>query len=842
MKWLKRILISLVVIIACVFIGAYIWLNSSKPTYEGELKLSGLQDQVDVYFDDYGVPHIYAQNKHDLYMAFGYVHAQDRLFQMEMLRRAGSGRLAEIFGKPLLKVDRMFRSLGLSEYAQESAIYMESQKETPMYADITAYLEGINYFQDHGDTPPEFSIVGIEKKHYTIEDLYYITGAMSFSFSQAQKTEPVIDFISKEFGDDYLKDMGLWHGEKESCIRSTNYLNKKQNNNSSDTTATAESDPGISYNQKSEQGTLQLALAMKEIENILPFAPLEGSNSWVVSGKKTENGEVLFCNDTHIGYLLPQTWYEAHLNAPSFEMYGHFLGGIPFALVGRNRELSWGLTMLLNDDMDFYYETPNPQNADEYMYRGASQAYQIKEQTIRIKGEADTTIQVRYTVHGPIINDAFEDMNNAQPISMFWTYTKIANRTMDAFYGMNNAHTLDEFKSYLPDIHAPGLNINYGDKKGNVAWWACAKLVKRPWQVNSWTILDGASGKEDVTGYYDFSDNPRSVNPPWGYIYSANDWPQAMEFELNNVDDSVLSEEKAEIQKVWYPGYYKPQDRGDRIKQLLESNDKWTSTSIQEVMTDHYNKTDSMLMQDWFTALNENPKFSDSTYFDQYDELFRWDGKYDPMNPSPTFFQKMLYHYLKLAMADELGEKRFELFLQTHQLQRTQSALFYHAKSKWWDNIHTTNKETRDEILFTAFCKSIEELKEQHGDNPKVWNWRKAATMELKHPLGEVSLFRPFFNVGPEPVYGGNETILQAGFKLDSTGEYKVFFGSQMRIIVDFANVDSSLNMTPCGQSGHLMSKHYDDQAEQYREMKFRPQWMNKQVIETFDHLVLKKD
>lgn len=259
---------------------------------------------------------------------------------------------------------------------------------------------------------------------------------------------------------------------------------------------------------------------------------------------------------------------------------------------------------------------------------------------------------------------------------------------------------------------------------------------------------------------------------------------------------------------------------------------------MQNVMTDHINTTDSTMMSDWFIELEKNPLFSDSVYFDQFTELFHWGGTYDPINPSPTFFNKMLYHYLHMAIADEIGEERFGLFLQTHQLQRTQKALYYNENSAWWDIKGTIKIEKREDILFKAFCKSIEELKAQLGDNPKVWNWRKAATLELKHPLGEVAIFRPLFNVGPEEIYGGNETILQSGFKLDSTGEYKVFFGSQMRIIVDFANVDSSLNVTPCGQSGHVMSKHYQDQAKKYREMKFRTQWMDRKRIEQFEHLV----
>ena len=584
-----------------------------------------------------------------------------------------------------------------------------------------------------------------------------------------------------------------------------------------------------------------MAQVMNDVEALLPIAPLEGSNAWVVSGKKTKSGEVIFCNDTHIGFLLPQTWYEAHLNAPGFEMYGHFMSGIPFSLVGRNRNLSWGLTMLLNDDMDFYAETENPQNKNQYMYKGNAIDFEMKQQVIKIKGEADTTIDVRYTLHGPVINDAFEGIPPDQPISMFWTYTQKPNRNIDALYGLNNAKTMTKFESFLPLIHAPGLNVNYGDKDGNVAWWACASLIQRPAHVNSWTMLDGASGEDDAIGFYDFDKNPRCINPEWGYIYSANDWPQ----EIDNAQVPSLQIfkhleiEKLSDNKLWYPGYYKPQYRADRIRQLLESRDDWSMESIQEVMNDHRSVSDSTLMAAFHIQLDKNSSFKDSDFYRQYAGLFNWDGLYELNSTSPTLYNKILYHYLHMAMADELGEERFSLFLQTHQIQRTQVQLFDHVDSKWWDDVNTPEVETRADILFQAYEKSIAELRTQFGNNPKVWNWRKASSLEMKHPLGEVAMLRPIFNVGPEAVNGGNETILQSGFKLDSTGEYKIFFGSQMRIIVDFAKVDSALNITPCGQSGHIASKHYKDQAQLYREMKFRPQWMNRDQVEQFDHLVM---
>jgi penicillin amidase len=814
MKWIKRILLTLISMLLLLVVIGYLWLKSSKPTYNGKLTLPALTAHVDVHFDDYGIPHIYAQNKQDLYTAFGYIHAQDRLFQMEMMRRAGSGTLSEIIGDRMLKADMLFRSLGLVEYAKESTAHLERQKDSPMYSDIEAYLKGINLFIEQGKTPPEFNIIGIEKRPFTVEDMFYITGAMSFSFSQAQRSEPVVDFIHRNLREDYLKDIALWHDSTESFIR-TNDFNIAQR--------------GLGNNEKAKYAQVSTAMAKltQEIESLLPIAPLDGSNAWVLSGKKTKSGEVIFCNDTHIGYMIPQTWYEAHLHCPDFELYGHFMAAVPFALVGRNQQLSWGLTMLLNDDMDFYYEKPSDNIPHHYLYDNEYREAKVKEHVIKIKDKADTTIQIVETMHGPIINHVFDDMNGEVPISMYWTYTKFQNKTMDAFYGMNNSLNLKSFASHLPKIHAPGLNVNYGDKEGNIAWWGCASLIQRPAEINSFTILDGSTSSTYPLGFYNFATNPKCINPEWNYIYSANDWPQAL--KVNEGDSAQL---------LWYPGYYKPQYRADRIREMLETRDDWDSESIQQVMNDYSNKADAQLMSLWYNDLKASGILDDARYT-SYNSLFNWKGEYDPEQSQPTLFTKMLYHYLRLTMEDEIGEDLFELLLQTHLVQRTHTHLYRQENSKWWDIVSTPEKETRNDIMVMAFEQSITELQSQFGNDSNNWSWQNACSLELKHPLGTVPVIGKLFSISPKAVYGGNETVMQSGFKLNANGVYGVSYGSQMRIIVDFAHVDSTLNVTPSGNSGHILSRHYRDQAPLYRERQFRPQWMSKERVNHFRLLQL---
>jgi penicillin amidase len=781
---MKKLIILVAAILTLALLGGYLWLRYSLPRYQGTMSLSGLQKEVTVYFDDFGVPHIQAENNRDLFMAFGYVHAQERLFQMEMMRRAGSGTLAEIIGQPMIKVDRLFLTLGMKEYAEKSAARLAQQKGTPMYEAMDAYLAGVNHYIEHGPTPPEFSIIGITKRKFEPIDLYYITGAMAFNFGMAQKTEPAIDFIARNFSQDHLQQMGLYHGNESSI-------------------------PTTPHDSAYFKSLLSLADVFNTTESLLPFATLNGSNAWAVSGSKTESGKVIVSNDTHIGYMIPQTWYEAHLKSPEFEMYGHYLAGVPFAMIGRDRYKAWGVTMLLNDDMDFYAEQPSPGDSSLFLYDGNYELCEQKKYTIQVKDAQDTTIQVRVTRHGPIINDIFKSMPS-QPVSVKWTYTELDNQNLEALWQMNIAHDITTFEKGVSLVHAPGLSINYGDHEGHIAWWAAARLTERPDSMNSWTIHDGSRSASEWKGFYPFAMNPRCIDPEQGFIYSANDWP----------DDLLKYSADTAHPVLFYPGYYKPQYRADRIRAILQPENAWTLEKMKGLINDCRSEVDESIWNSWQPIL----KKSHPNLYSELQAHMNWNGEYAAQLVAPTLYNRILYHTMRLAMMDEMGPEIFNLFLTSHQFQRTILVLNENPQSVWWDNVQTSNQETHDEILSAAFERAFTELKSSFGENVELWTWSDAAFVELKHPLGEVAALRPIFNIVKREVWGGNETIHQSGFYLDSTSYAKVFFGSQMRTMVDFADVENGLNITPSGQSGHLLSPHYDDQAELYAQRHFREQ------------------
>ena len=753
------------------------------------MKLVGLHEPVDAYFDEFGIPHIDAKNPEDAYRTLGYLHAQERLFQLELLRRAGSGTLSEIIGEDMVKVDRIFRTLGVADYAKNSAeLFRKTHVNDDMMKEVNAYIEGVNQYIENGPTPPEFSLMEIPKRKLTLEDMFSISAAMSFSFQMANKTEPVMTHVALKYGKEYLYDLGMHHDSTESEIRHFD-------------------------NRSVDSSLTELNNLFMEAEQAIPVAPFDGSNAWAVAGSKSANGKPIFCNDTHIGFGLPQTWFEAHIKCPEFEITGHFLAGIPYALIGRTPNHAWGITMLEHDEMDFYAEKRNPNNANEVWYKGKYVPLTFRTEEIKIKGKESLILNVPITPHGPVVNEVFVGMNSSTPISISWIYTKVENKTFEAFREMNLAKNMNEFENALPQVHAPGLNINYADAEGNIAWWASAHLIKRHPSCNSWVILDARETLNEWNGFYSFKENPRCVNPSWGYIYSANDWPGPL------ADGS------------YYPGYYKPQYRADRIRKLLEGSNAWTAEKMKDVINDITSDVDASILREL------EPIAKKSKYYEDVALAFRWDGTYEPEAAGPVLFNRFLYFYLKYACEDEMGHLVFNTFLETHQVQRTMFDLFQNEQALWWDNVNTQKKENREDILLHAFETAARKLLKEEGVVEK-WAWKKVCKLELKHPLGVVALFKPFVNREELPVWGGNETILQSGFKLDSTGTYRLHFGSQMRIIHDFAN-NESWNINPAGQSGHPLSKHYLDQAELFRTRQFRNEWNDWEKIKTFPKLRL---
>ena len=789
-----KILLILLIIAPSVLLGGLIYLYSLQPRSSGHLTVAGLKDSVEVIFDLYGIPHIYGQSETDVYLALGYVHARDRLFQMEILRRVAAGRLAELLGPKFVKTDKFFRTLGLLEGAERNAALLVADPAAPWQKAALAYLAGINQFIEQGPTPLEFRLLNIPKEKFTPRDIYLNGALIAFGFASGFKMDPLVTKTYHKLGWDYLKDWVLdWPtGAQKIPIYPSNY------------SAAADS----------------LAASISEVVDGLPAAAWIGSNAWVVSGSKTKSGQVLFANDTHMLYMQPSIWYEAHLECPGFSFYGNHAAGIPFALIGHNRHAAWGLTMFENDDVDFYKERLNPANPQQVWYIDHWEDMKIRQETIKVKGSQDVVFNVRSTRHGPILNEVDDTViqTGNDPVSVWWVFNQLPmQNTQRAFYTLAHARSIEEARRAASLIDVVGVNVMYGDRNGNIAWWAAAKLIKRPDHVNSKLFLDGAGGKDDPLGFYDFSFNPKSENPPSGYVYSANNQPETLTGKL-------------------YPGYYVPDDRARRITQFLNSDTIWTPASTKQMSMDCISTAFTEVTAEILNTLKSDKILQrTSTHTEAYKILQNWDGDHQITDVAPTIFYLLLSHIMQSAMADELGMADYKVFNSSHLMKRTLSIFIKNDASLWWDDVHTPEvKESRQIIFARSFDRTIRELQKDLGRNTKDWHWGKVHTLEHVHPLGRQKPLNILFNVGPFAAMGGNETIVNLGFKLDTGGRYPVVLGPTMRIIIDFADIENSLSVNPTGQSGYFISDHYDDQAALFNTGKFRQQMMNREkIIET---------
>ena len=770
MKIFKRILLGLLFLVLVAVVGTVVYLQTTKPTYNGTLAVDGLKAEVTVRYDAYGVPHIEAQNEEDAYLALGYVHAQDRLFQMEMLRRAASGRLSEVLGPATAKVDRLFRTLGINEFARQQAQKFLSSPSDPYQRAALSYQRGINEYIRTGKTPLEFTIIGIPKTPFTPEDVYHAIGFMSFGFAEGLRTDPVLEKIKSELGPDYLRDVSTLSATDVEMIQS--------------------------YSGLPRPHTDSLIAFVNEALAQLPIAMWSGSNGWAISGDRTASGKPILANDTHIGFAQPAVWYEAYLEYPGYKFYGHHLAGIPFGLLGQNEFCAWGLTMFENDDTDFYYETPE-----------AARTARVREEVIKIKGQSDTLLNVLHTPRGPLVNGTIQLTDNAaqQPVSLWWSLMHNDNESLQAAYFLNHAGNFQQVEKAASLFSAPGLNLMYADREGNIAWWAVAKLPKRPTGQNSKVFLDAASDPQPLD-YFSFSENPHAVNPPWGFVYSANNQPDTINGQL-------------------YPGYYFPKSRAGRIVELLSESKKWTVEEVKKTMLDVVSNEHRTIAHEMASALATST-FDDAQTVASI--LKQWNGDHRKEQIEPSVYYHMLTHALTFAMEDELGREAYAVFRTTSEIKNMLKPFFQNDSSRWWDDRRTREVETRKHILERAAHRTVELLRKTSGPQSLDWTWQKIHTLTHAHPLSAVKPFDKIFNVGPFAVDGGSEVINNLQFALDTTGYYPVTGGPALRKIVDWADPTHGVTVSPTGQSGHVMSAFYDDQAALFAEGTFRPMYWNK--------------
>ena len=790
MKILRKFLKFLLALLVVLLVAGFFFVQHLKPEYSGTEKLPGLADSVRVDYDVFGIPHIFANSEADALRALGYVHAQDRLWQMELLRRVGRGGLSEVFGSRTLETDRFFLALGIDESSRETVASLDPGSPA---AELTrAYLEGVNAFIANGPTPLEYYLTGLEKTPFTMVDIYNTIGYMAFSFAMAHKTDPFLTGIGEKLGREYLREILEAPGTPTTRIPvydSRDTLNRDTAN------------------------TLALSVGgdIRRILEPLPMPMLEGSNSWVISGQRSKSGKVLFANDPHMGFSQPSVWYEAHISLSDYEKYGYHMAGLPFPLLGHNREVAYGMTMFENDDIDFYRETTDPADSMQYMRNDGWHRFQRIHKSIAVKDGDSVAFSYLRSNLGPVMNGVIDALGEQPPVSMSWTYTQGENRLLEALYGMSHASDIAGFEQAVGLIHAPGLNVMYGDAHGNIAWWAAARLYRLPDSVETKTLLDGASAGPGFSSPVEFRDNPKAINPPRGYVYSANNQP-------DSTGVGVI------------PGYYLPENRAKRIEALLEARTDWDAAGVADMLLDVTSPVDAAVIADLsrhldITSLNDSQT-------ECVDALNNWDANYGVEKQEALLYHRWVYHFLRETFADELGKDGFESLLQTHLVKKLIARMASRENSVWWDDVRTEDiTETKTEIISRSFRMAMASVEADFGADSENWRWGSVHQLEIRHAMGSVPALGWLLNVGPRRVPGSREVINNLAFVYDSTGVYPVTSGPSTRRVIDFSDPAGSRSILPTGQSGNPFSPHYKDQATRFASGEYRPMLLDTEAI-----------
>ena len=776
-KWLLYIIFPLI-IIALVFFKLYF--HVKLPEKEGIKILPALHTNVEVITDNYGVPHIYAENDHDLFCALGYIHASHRLFKMDQMVRVAEGKLSEAFGSELVELDIFLRTLGIRQISREI-----TPKLNPEVIDIIkAYVEGVNNYIDLNEhnLPVEFRIGRYKPIKWEPCNCVSFVRLMGWDLTQSWNAEIV-----------FYKLLEIYGAEKTREVLPT-FL--KDWPESIPDYSTDFSDILSDFRSKNAAVSKFLGIESSHV----------GSNNWVVSGAKTVSDAPIICNDPHLGYSQPAVWFEVHLVSPDIDVVGVTFPGLPGVVIGHNRNIAWGFTNMMTDDVDFYVETLSP-DRDKYLYNGKWESVITREETIRIKGRHDTTVTVYSTRNGPIINNIHKLLNNSdKAISFRWTGQDFS----DEFKGMldiNRARNWKEFREAAKYYKVPGQNVAYADVYGNIALVSMGNVPIRK-GGEMLLPLQGDDPKYTWRRYVPYNEMPFVLNPQSGFVASAN-----VKFVRDNYP-------------YYISNHYEPQYRFRRIVEVLSRNKKFSIEDMKKLQLDDYSLYAKEVLQYFFEAVPDT-ELTDLLEIKAYKSLRVWDF-YENINSfEATIFNTMIVEMMKLIYKDEMdlaGEDIFEQFLNFSSFSiRNSMELLKRGESPWFDNILTRNVvERRKDILLKSFENAIKFLRKSYSPNFSEWEWGKIHTLTHNHPLGKVGIIDKLFgfNVGPFPSPGSGVTINCGAFSLNEPFETKD--GPSLRFVMPLDDLENIYSVIPTGQSGIPKHPNYDDQAPLYNSGQYK--------------------
>ena len=784
----------------------YLLMRRPLPKTKGRVRLEGLHESVEVIRDRYGVPHIYAQNEDDLFFAQGYVHAQERLWQMELNRRIGSGCLSEIFGLVALEADRFTRRLGMHRSATAAVAHLSEHNKRI----LEAYASGVNtYIERHSNNLSiEFTLLRFKPELWRIENSLQWSKMMAWNLGGNWETEVIRARVVAKLGTERAAKLEAGYDPHHPLIIP----------------------PGVEYAGINPAILEQYA----QLRQLSGFGLMGASNNWVVDGTITTTGAPILCNDPHLGQVAPSIWYECHLVAGDIDTVGVSFPGTPGIIIGHNRFIAWGLTNAISDIEDLYIEKFNPQNPHQYEFQGQWEDAQVIREEIRVKGAQEPVIEeVRVTRHGPVLthlappaprgkssNNGTHAEQTALPLAIRWTGAE-SHTIVSAVQKLNRATNWEEFRDALRDWDAPPQNFVYADIDGNIGYIMAGAI---PIRAKGQALLPspGWTGEYEWSGYIPFDELPQTFNPDQHFIVTANN---------RVVDDSY----PYYITHEWLNGY-----RAQRIRDLLTSKGKLALSDMAAIQADQYALPAVEIVPHILKLAPTTPFEKEALHV-----LRTWNYILAPESAGAAIYTTFLYKIERLVFSALFGddETLLNMYLGAgttilapgNGFDARNKAFLIRLMNEhddaWFANsIIANGPKSWDTALASAFHAAVEDLRASLGDDVSHWQYGKIHKMTYAHPLGRVKLLDKIFNRGPYAI-GGDINTVNMGATMPNQPEVVLTVPSY-RQIINLADIATSLSGHAPGQSGHPASKHYADFVKPWLRVEHHPMLFERSTIE----------
>jgi penicillin amidase len=791
-KVLKFVLLTLAVLLLLGIVIGGAWFTVSVrrawPQEDGRIEAAGLSAPVEVVRDRWGIPHLYAANEHDLFFAQGYVHAQDRLWQMEFNRSVGSGRLSALFGPGPLDTDRYLRTIGLRRAAERDLALLSADTR----AILDAYAQGVNAFvaANRGALPVEFKILRVNPEPWTAVDSLTWSRMMGFTLSLNSQFELGRSRLTEVLGAEATRRLIPPYPADAPVIV-----------------------PDFTLPAMPQASATEDSLASFTLPGFLPgFFPTSrrdqiwGSNAWVVHGSRTATGKPLLANDTHLGLAMPSVWYENGLHGGRFDCVGFSFPGMPLVIIGQNRRIAWGITNLNADVQDVYLEKlDDPQHPRRAQFMGRWEELRREREEIPVKGGQPVTLEVLSTRHGPLIHQALmpPPERRAQPMSLRWA-SYDGNRLLDAISRLDRAGNWQEFRQAMALWDSPSLNIVYADVDGNIAYQATARTPIRASGHDGTVPVPGWNGTYEWKGFIPFEQMPYVLNPSSGFVATANH---------KVVSDSY----PYPLTQDWAPA-----DRARRINALLAADRSVTREDMEKFQLDVVGAQSTRRFIGYLAAVRP----ADEVERKALERARSWDLRFDTDSVGAAI-NAVWGDRLVPAIFDELDrDPRLEfakgvVYGQPDMIDE----LMKHPNDPWFDDKRTPQVETRDDIVRRSFSAAVAKLRQELGDDVDEWRWGRLHTISFAHqPLGMsgIAPLEWIFNSKTMEVPGSGETVDSLG-GTDPADPFRVGFGVSQRFIADLSDLGRSVAVNSTGESALPFHRHREDQVPMWARGEYHP-------------------